>query len=239
MTESEWLTTTSELAKMRAVIRKRVTGRKLRLISAAACRLVWDEFPDPRLHQALLLSERSADGSADEADLVAVLHGANSALNEVNDRDELAIFDAMTFAVVAGAHANSSDGLDTCLMWVAEGAAELAPQGQRKATRVRIRQQLCEVLREVIGNPFRPWKGVAPFLGGGVVQPDGRTVHFTETVRQLAHGIHVDQAFDRLPILADALEESGITDAALLAHCRNETRHVRGCWALNVALERV
>ena len=30
--------------------------------------------------------------------------------------------------------------------------------------------------------------------------------------------------------------ESGVTDAELLAHCRQEGGHVRGCWALDVAL---
>jgi hypothetical protein len=42
----------------------------------------------------------------------------------------------------------------------------------------------------------------------------------TTDVRLLARGIAADRAFDRLPILADALEEAGCTDAAVLNHCR-------------------
>jgi hypothetical protein len=56
----------------------------------------------------------------------------------------------------------------------------------------------------------------------------------TETVRLLAGGVHADQAFDRLPILADALEEAGCDNAELLAHCRGPGPHVPGCWALDL-----
>jgi hypothetical protein len=43
-------------------------------------------------------------------------------------------------------------------------------------------------------------------------------------------------AFDRLPILADALEEAGCDEPALLAHCRSDGPHVRGCWAVDLVL---
>lgn len=56
----------------------------------------------------------------------------------------------------------------------------------------------------------------------------------TETVRLLAEGIHADQSYDRLPILADALEEAGCDNAELLNHCRGPGPHVVGCWALEL-----
>ena len=127
-------------------------------------------------------------------------------------------------------------GLESCLAWVPMAASRAAPTGQKQAALHRVRRQMCELFREVIGNPFRPWKAVPDFLGGGVVQPDGRTVRLTDAARRLAQGIQADQAFDRLPILADALEEAGFTDPELLAHCRQPAGHVRGCWALDVAL---
>jgi hypothetical protein len=74
-------------------------------------------------------------------------------------------------------------------------------------------------LREVFGNPFAP----APF------DPAWRTA----TVSALAEGVYADRAFDRLPVLADALEEAGCSDAELLHHCRERGRHDRGCWALD------
>jgi hypothetical protein len=39
-----------------------------------------------------------------------------------------------------------------------------------------------------------------------------------------------------LPILADALEEAGCDNAAILQHCRQESEHVRGCWVLDLLL---
>jgi hypothetical protein len=55
-------------------------------------------------------------------------------------------------------------------------------------------------------------------------------------VRSLAAGIHEDGAFERMGILADALEEAGCTDADILGHCRAEGEHVRGCWLVDLLL---
>ncbi|MGL6096774.1 MAG: hypothetical protein ACRC7O_13380, partial [Fimbriiglobus sp.] len=67
------------------------------------------------------------------------------------------------------------------------------------------------------------------------LQPDGKVIPVTADVRGLSETIAEALAFDRLPILADAAEEAGVTDAALLAHLRTVTGtgHVRGCWALD------
>jgi hypothetical protein len=56
------------------------------------------------------------------------------------------------------------------------------------------------------------------------------------TVTQLAESIYTDRAFDRLPILADALEEAGCDNADILAHCRQGGEHARGCWVLDLLL---
>jgi hypothetical protein len=45
-----------------------------------------------------------------------------------------------------------------------------------------------------------------------------------------------ERAYDRLPILADALEEAGCTNAEILAHCRELGEHVRGCWVVDAVL---
>src|SRR6185436_17280064 len=78
------------------------------------------------------------------------------------------------------------------------------------------------LVREVFGNPFRP---VA-------VAPEWRT----ETVLAVARGAYAERAFDRLPILADALEGAGCDAAEVLAHCRGPGPHVLGCWALDLVL---
>ena len=40
-----------------------------------------------------------------------------------------------------------------------------------------------------------------------------------------------------MPVLADALEDAGCVDEALLAHCRASGAHVRGCWAVDLLLK--
>jgi hypothetical protein len=60
----------------------------------------------------------------------------------------------------------------------------------------------------------------------------------TETVKALALGIMVDYAFDRFPILADALEEAGCTDPIMLKHCRECTHHQHSCWVLTCVSQR-
>lgn len=83
----------------------------------------------------------------------------------------------------------------------------------------RVRQ--VDALRDALGNPFAPvewhdrWR--------------------TETVVALARGIHFDAAFDRLPILADALEEAGCDSPEVLAHCPGPGPHARGCWVVDAA----
>ncbi|MFO0930967.1 MAG: hypothetical protein U0736_28715, partial [Gemmataceae bacterium] len=55
------------------------------------------------------------------------------------------------------------------------------------------------------------------------------------TVGRLARGLYDEGAFDRLPILADALEEAGAT-GPLPDHLRGPGPHVRGCWAVDQVL---
>jgi len=72
------------------------------------------------------------------------------------------------------------------------------------------------LLREVFGNPFR-WIVIDPLW----LEWNNRAI-----VR-LAEGIYHDRAFDRLPILADALEDAGCQDADILYHCRQPDEHVK------------
>jgi hypothetical protein len=79
------------------------------------------------------------------------------------------------------------------------------------------------LLRDAFGNPFRP---VA-------FAPRWRT----ETAVALASGLYADHAFDRMPILADALEEAGCDRPDVLSHCRDPLGvHARGCWVVDLVL---
>jgi hypothetical protein len=78
------------------------------------------------------------------------------------------------------------------------------------------------LIREVFGNPFRRVAADPAWL--------------TSTVASLAEGIYAERAFDRLPILADALQDAGCENAEVLGHCSGPGPHVRGCWVIDLLL---
>jgi hypothetical protein len=51
---------------------------------------------------------------------------------------------------------------------------------------------------------------------------------------KIARGIREEQAFERLPILADALEEAGCDNQAILRHCRESKAHGEVCWVVEL-----
>jgi hypothetical protein len=58
----------------------------------------------------------------------------------------------------------------------------------------------------------------------------------TSTVVALARGIAADGAIDRLPILADALQDAGCEDPDVLALCRGPGPLARGRWVVDLVL---
>jgi hypothetical protein len=56
-------------------------------------------------------------------------------------------------------------------------------------------------------------------------------------VRKLAQAIADEQAWDQLPILADALEEAGCRNSELIEHFRAGEPHVSCCWILDIMLQ--
>jgi hypothetical protein len=80
----------------------------------------------------------------------------------------------------------------------------------------------CGLLRDIFGNPFCP-VSVAP-------------AWLTSNVVALATGIYGERAFDRMPILADALQDAGCANEDVLNHCRDDGVHVRGCWVVDLLL---
>jgi len=80
----------------------------------------------------------------------------------------------------------------------------------------------CNVVRDLFGNPFRPISADATWLSA--------------TVRSVATAIYDERAFDRLPILADALEDAGCENVDILNHCRQPAVHARGCWVVDTLL---
>lgn len=85
-----------------------------------------------------------------------------------------------------------------------------------------VRQATAAFVRDIIGNPFRP----GPFYAGWR----------TASVVAIARQVYESQDFTTMPILADALLDAGCDYSDLLAHCREPSPHVRGCWALDLVL---
>jgi hypothetical protein len=121
------------------------------------------------------------------------------------------------FPVLAGWHAAD--------LWAWQAActaaSSIAPQIGTERGEPGMRSQ-CDLLRDIFGNPFRPVTLDPSWL--------------TSTVTSLAQAIYADRAFDRLPILADTLEDAGCTNQEILAHCRGGGEHVRGCWVVDLLL---
>jgi hypothetical protein len=89
------------------------------------------------------------------------------------------------------------------------------------------------MIRDIFGPPpFREIKIDPPLLTkqDGLIPKLARAAYEN---RSLPAGT-LDPA--RLLILADALDDVGLTDAEVLTHLHSGGPHVRGCWAVDVVL---
>jgi hypothetical protein len=236
MTESEWLDPEDRpparpLALLDRVVRA-TPPRKLQLIAAAVCRLLDDLKTRPELLQGVLALERYAEGFASETEFTDARQMVY--LQQAVDWGTPPNGNLSANAVAAAMHTQTVAGVRVALDAVVKRASSVAGPGHKRTVQKATRRAISGIIREVIANPFRPFRLLASWQGGGIVQPDDWTVMFTDSVKGIADAIHLTGDFSRLPILADALEEAGVTDEALLAHCRDGGPHVRGCWALDV-----
>jgi hypothetical protein len=105
----------------------------------------------------------------------------------------------------------------------AQDEALQAVQATLRVTPAGQHGRLCGLLRDLLGLPPRlaPVKSSWLHWNGGCVT-------------RLARAIYEERRFEDLPVLADALEEAGCADPAILAHCRQEAEHIRGCWVVDV-----
>lgn len=238
MTESEWRGCQTKPAKLFHFIKHKTSSRKVQLISCGVCGLLNHNKTRDILRQAIHALERLAEDNITEAKFVdartLALNMVRGLYVDVGSGLNSNYISTASFSIAAAMNPDIRGGCSAAIYHVQDGIKRLAKVGEKHIEAQRIARQICAVIHEVIGNPFQKWSRTAPWSEGGLIQPDGRTVALTDTVRGLAETIHQLQAFDRLPILADALEEAGITDIALLAHCRSEQPHIRGCWALDV-----
>jgi hypothetical protein len=218
MTELEWLNGTY-LGALVQQVRGKVSDRKLRLFACACVRQVWYLLSDERCRQAVITAEAFADGQTTVERLAAARSAAQSAKDDVKTSN-WAIRDAANAAWV------SCRVEAEVTAWAAAwNARSSTARGAEQTVMDSVMKGHCDLFREVFGNPYRSVAVDHTWLTWG----EGR-------VLQAAQALYDDRAFDRLPLLADALEDAGCDDAAILCHCRSGGEHVRGCWVVDLLL---
>jgi hypothetical protein len=252
VTASYWLTNTDPPA-MLAYLRDRgpVSERKLRLFAVAVASEVRHLMSEERSRDALRIAEEVADGRTDEAERAFAQELSNAARTEAETRYEAEVNES-TYAesdevIAAGwrllvpvdaaatAHAvlhpvAFSAAVDAVRLmltteeWVRQTVRWEAGNGRNPddATGLASGSHLAALLRDIFGNPFRPISFSREWR--------------TEAVVALARGIYEGRAFERMPVLADAIEDAGCADPHVLEHCRGAGQHQRGCWVVDLVL---
>jgi hypothetical protein len=216
MTEAEWLAATDP-TKMLEFLSGKASDRKLRLFACACCRRKWKYFTDNRCKQAVEISERFADDCDMVGDLDRACLHAMLAFNEWRAKQGS---QGMLVYACSAAHALAQTRLH-----VVHIAAQVLglPVNSARARAAEAQTQV-QLLFDIFGNPFRPITLNSTWL--------------TSTVLALANGIYEEKAFERMPILADALQDAGCDNEDVLSHCRQPGEHVKGCWLVDLLLNK-
>lgn len=240
MTEQDWLTAEGyDAGGLLSVVAgavvpgiRRASDRKLLLFACACHRRVWTLLTDERSRAAVEAEERFADGEIErtavdhavaEADAVTQSLRARRGNGKPSERARteswfraaagVSMLSCLTFTA-------ADIGADNAALAV-KAWARFSSRKARPAARHERAAQLA-LLRDIVGNPFRP----VPF------DPSWAS----ENVLLLARHIYESRDFSALPILADALQEAGCENDDVLAHCRGDGPHARGCWVVDLVL---
>ncbi len=255
MTEAEWLTC-DDPATLLEFLHGKTSERKLRLFACGCCRRLWHLLVDGRSRKGVEVAEQYADGVVtdnDRATAYAAAHAAYRTIHPTQDpyswsQDGVAAFVAAAAAAPADAFAHLAETLTSAgpryssvhVVSAAENAACCIASSKVGSTvhaayclsfDTECNEQ-CRMLRDIMPNPLLlvnlhpSWLMHVPSL---LSWNNG-------TIPMLAQSIYDDRAFDRLPILADALEEAGCTETDIIQHCRHQGEHVRGCWLVDLLL---
>ncbi|AMV26296.1 hypothetical protein VT84_18000 [Gemmata sp. SH-PL17] len=230
MTETEWLACRTS-RKLLAFLRGRLTERKLRLIGCGCCHVV-GPFALAECRTAAAVADRIADRVASATEMAEGYRAANYArdmatgtMGAIPRRYRTREAWCASWAVHELVVALDPDfpgylqALHDCVSSALDHLSDLPPNPAVN----RLNQS--RVVRDVVGNPFRTIQ----------FDPAWRTSNAT----LLAQGIYAERAFDRLPILADALQDAGCDNDDILNHCRDPAGpHVRGCWVVDSVLSR-
>jgi hypothetical protein len=212
MTEIEWENGTDP-TPMLQFVRGKASDRKLRLFAASAFGRLTALLPDPRQKRGIEALEQLAEGTfvwAERRCVTTEVRHAIPADEWTPGSPPPAIHSHYTALMLYREFCSSSIAVH------AVHAADSLGDG------VEERREQARLMRCIFGNPLRSKAVDSRWLGPAVVS--------------LARTIYEERAFDRLPILAEVLETAGCDDSELLAHCRSEGPHVRGCWVIDAML---
>jgi hypothetical protein len=204
--------------------------RKLWLYGCACLRRSLLLLMDQHAQSCVDLAERVADGVASEQEMIQALQRrtAFSALATQGEARDSKLIDHLFVPLNPPASVKLSymvaDEMGLFRVGWAWSKGNLPDEKVDEYVRTKFgeRRAQCDLLRDIFGNPFRPV----------VFDPKWRT----EDALGLSCGIYEDRAFDRLPLLADALMDAGCDDEQVLGHCRSDGPHVRGCWVVDLVL---
>jgi hypothetical protein len=149
-------------------------------------------------------------GDAMDAADLAVLNEPNALEHAVRVAASAVVYDIEAYH--AGAEGADSD------FAVAPNHPHLVARRAESAAQLQL-------LDDVFGNPFRNVRLNRKWL--------------TSTVVTLARQMYDSRDFGAMPILADALQDAGCNSADILDHCCGPGSHVRGCWVVDLVLEKV
>ena len=240
MTEEEWLASESSFAmlcylksrsgryRLRKHFGRAPTVRKLRLFLVECSRRVSGYLADERSFHALEVAERFADNRATSEELASAAVAAQAAYSDVRSTDRREEYYAAAVVLEAAREErrfNWTSALELCI-YGADVAARLVgiakANGENHELVEGEEKHQAALIRDLFGNCP---SAESPTLG-----------HKSQSVIDLAKAIYEERSFEGMPILADALEDSGCCDDSILAHLRNGQEHIKGCWLLDLVL---
>jgi hypothetical protein len=224
MTETEWLTC-GDLEPMFGQLSSALSERKLRLFGVACCRRISQLLVGEHNRAAVEVAERFADGLAGARELRDAQAAAKEEWEHTWAGDDVRAYPQAEnpgeWVACEQAELAATEAADHSAVSVGDHTAGF-DETSWDAAFVSERAAQSSLLREIVGNPFRPVSLDSSWL--------------TRSVRVVAQAIYDERRFEDLPILADALEDVGCADADILSHCRSTGPHVRGCWAVDLLL---
>jgi hypothetical protein len=212
--ERDWLSSTDP-QEMLLGLPIAVPDRKLRLFGLACCQRIKGRLTHHLSRQALILAERYANELATDGDM------SDLSLRFMDEYNARLGASGGNWSAVNTTDLDAAYGM-TLKTFPAIAASSVVDAAQDKSEERAIQ---CQLLRCIFGNTFRPI----------TIDPAWLAWH-DGTVPKIAQAIYDDRSFASLPVLADALEEAGCTNADILSHCRGPGPHVKGCWAVDMVL---